>query len=155
MNYLGILDCDITDGEGVRVALFVSGCSHMCEGCQNPESWDPAAGKPFDEGVKELLFSLVDHPYVDGLTLSGGDPLYLRNQAAVTKLLKEFKERFPDKNVWLYTGYEYEDVKDLPLMKYVDVLVDGEFVLSRRDTSLAFRGSPNQRIIRLHKEKSA
>lgn len=151
MNYLGILDCDITDGEGVRVGLFLAGCSHHCKGCHNPESWNETAGKPFTEKTKDILFNLLKHDYIDGLTLSGGDPLYLNNQAGVTKLLKEFKEQFPNKTVWLYTGYLYEQVKDLPLMKYVDVLVDGEFILEQRDTTLAFRGSPNQRIIDLKK----
>lgn len=151
MNYLGILDCDIADGEGIRVGLFLAGCSHHCKGCHNPESWNETAGKPFTEKTKDILFNLLNHDYIDGLTLSGGDPLYLNNQAGVTKLLKEFKEQFPNKTVWLYTGYLYKQVKDLPLMKYVDVLVDGEFILEQRDTTLAFRGSPNQRIIDLKK----
>ena len=154
MNYLGILDCDIADGEGVRVGLFVAGCSHHCKGCHNPESWDETAGKPFTEETKNKLFELVDHAYIDGITISGGDPLYLNNQGPVTKLLKEFKDHFPNKTVWLYTGYLYEQVKDLPLMKYVDVLVDGEFILEQRDTTLPFRGSPNQRIIYLSKDIS-
>ena len=97
---------------------------------------------------------MAKHKYIDGITISGGDPLYVNNQGPITKLLKEFKDRFPNKTVWLYTGYLYEQVKDLPLMKYVDVLVDGEFILEQRDTTLPFRGSPNQRIIYLSKNIS-
>ena len=147
MNYLGILDCDIADGDGVRIGLYVSGCSHKCKGCHNPESWNPNNGKLFTDKVKDKLFSLVDHDYISGITLSGGDPLYIENQGEIYKLVKEFKEKFPNKTIWLYTGYKYEEVKDLPLMKYIDVIVDGEFILEQRDTTLKFRGSPNQRII--------
>lgn len=148
MNYLNILDCDIADGEGIRVTLFVSGCSHHCKGCQNPESWSPKAGKPFNEEAKEKLFNLLSRDYVDGLTLSGGDPLYINNRDCITQLCKEFKEKFPNKTIWLYTGYTYEEIKDLDLIKYIDVIVDGEFQIDKRDITLEFRGSSNQNIIR-------
>lgn len=149
MNYLDILDCDIADGEGIRVTLFVSGCSHHCKGCHNPESWCPNAGKPFDEEAKEKLFKLLDRPYIDGLTLSGGDPLYGDNINEITKLVYEVKQKFPDKTIWLYTGYTLDEIKRLVLLRYIDVIVDGPYIESLRDVTLPFRGSSNQNIIKL------
>lgn len=153
MKYLNILDCDIIDGDGVRVTLFVSGCSHRCKGCHNPESWDAFGGKEFTEETIERIEKLLDRDFVDGLTLSGGDPLFLQNRLEITKLCKRIKEKFPQKTIWLYTGYEYEEVKTLEVFDYVDVVVDGPFKIDLRDVSLAFRGSPNQRIIDIKKTK--
>ena len=153
MKYLNILDCDIIDGDGVRVTLFVSGCSHRCKGCHNPESWDAFGGKEFTEETIERIEKLLDRDFVDGLTLSGGDPLFLQNRLEITKLCKRIKEKFPEKTIWLYTGYEYEEVKALEVFDYVDVVVDGPFKIDLRDVSLAFRGSPNQRIIDVKKSK--
>lgn len=153
MKYLNILDCDIIDGEGVRVTLFVSGCSHRCKGCHNPESWDAFGGKEFTEETIERIEKLLDRDFVDGLTLSGGDPLFFQNRSEITKLCKRIKEKFPQKTIWLYTGYEYEEVKTLEVFDYVDVVVDGPFKMDLRDISLAFRGSPNQRIIDVKKSK--
>lgn len=153
MKYLNILDCDIIDGEGVRVTLFVSGCSHRCKGCHNPESWDASGGKEFTEETIERIEKLLDRDFVDGLTLSGGDPLFPQNRLEITKLCKRIKEKFPQKTIWLYTGYEYEEVKTLEVFDYVDVVVDGPFKIDLRDVSLAFRGSPNQRIIDIKKTK--
>lgn len=147
MKYLNILDCDIADGEGVRVTLFVSGCSHHCKGCHNPESWNPENGKEFTEEVKEKLFKLIDRPYIDGLTLSGGDPLFCNNIKEIEKLCIEFKQRFPNKTLWLYTGYRYEEIPFKKILLYIDVLVDGRFELDKRDVTLAFKGSSNQRVI--------
>ena len=149
MNYLAIYRASIADGEGWRTVLFVSGCSHHCKGCQNKESWDPKAGNLFTDKVKESLFSYITEE-IDGLTLSGGDPLYKDNIEEITKLCKEFKERFPNKTIWLYTGNLYRDCKDLEVMKYIDVIVDGEFKIDKKDTTLAFRGSKNQRITDTH-----
>ena len=158
MRYLDILDCDIADGEGIRVTLFVSGCSHHCKGCHNPESWDYNNGEEFTEQVKEKLFNLIDRPYIDGLTLSGGDPLFCSNRADIEKLCIEFKERFPNKTIWCYTGYLYEEVKDLEIIKYIDVLVDGPYKEELRDITLPWVGSSNQRVLRLtpgtHQEHS-
>lgn len=151
MNYMTIYKTSLADGLGWRTVLFVSGCDHHCKGCHNKESWDKKAGTPFTEHTKEVLFDLCKA--TDGLTLSGGDPLYKANIDDVTDLCKEYKEVFPDKNIWLYTGSRFEDVKDLEVMKYVDVVVDGQFILSQRDTTLAFRGSKNQRIIDVRKNK--
>ena len=146
MNYLAIYRASLADGEGWRTVLFVSGCHHHCKGCQNPESWNPNAGHPFTKEVKDYLFNCITDE-ISGLTISGGDPLYKRNVEDVTKLCKEFKERFPNKTIWLYTGNLYHDSKNLEVMKYVDVVVDGEFREDLKDTTLAFRGSVNQRII--------
>lgn len=147
MNYLTIYKSSLSDGLGWRVVLFVSGCSHKCKGCHNPQSWDANAGKPFDDTIKEYLFKAIDKEEIDGLTLSGGDPLFRGNRSEITKLCKEFKEKFPNKNIWLYTGYLYDEIKDLEVMNYVDVVVDGPFILEERDTTIPFRGSTNQRII--------
>lgn len=153
MKYLNILDCDIIDGDGVRVTLFVSGCPHRCRGCHNPESWDAFSGKEFTEETIERIEKLLDRDFVDGLTLSGGDPLFFQNRPEITKLCKRIKEKFPQKTIWLYTGYEYEEVRALEVFDYVDVVVDGPFKIDLRDVSLAFRGSPNQRIIDVKKSK--
>ena len=149
MKYLNILDCDIADGEGIRVALFVSGCSHHCKGCHNPESWNPENGKEFTTEIKEKLFKLIDRPYIDGLTLTGGDPLFCNNIPEIRLLCLEFKRRFPNKTIWLYTGYELDQIKGLDFLAYVDVIVDGEYKEELRDITLPFRGSSNQRIIRV------
>lgn len=149
MKYLDILDCDIADGEGVRVTLFVAGCSHHCKGCHNPQSWNPENGKEFTEETEEKLFKLIDKPYIDGLTLSGGDPLFCSNLATVEKICIDFKKRFPNKTIWLYTGYKIEEINTLRFLPYIDVIVDGKFELDKRDITLPFRGSSNQKIIRV------
>lgn len=149
MRYLNILDCDIADGEGVRVALFVSGCPHHCKGCHNPQSWNPNNGKVFDQQAKEKLFNLAARDYIDGITLSGGDPLAPYNIADIRQLCLEFKQKFPNKTIWLYTGYTFDEIKALDFLKYVDVIVDGPFIEEQRDITLAFRGSSNQKIIKV------
>ena len=154
MNYITIYKSSLSDGEGWRVVLFVSGCDHKCPGCHNPQSWDKNAGKPFTEETKEYLFNAVNNSEIDGLTLSGGDPLYSANIKEVTALCKEFKERFPNKDIWLYTGSVYDDkLAQLEVMQYIDYLVDGPFILEKRDTSQRFRGSTNQRIINIKKRR--
>lgn len=152
MNYMAIYRTSLADGIGWRTVLFVSGCSHHCKGCHNKESWNPNAGHPFTDEIKQKIFDCMDDT-MDGLTISGGDPLYKKNINEVTKLCKEFKEKFPDKTIWLYTGNLYRDSKHLEIMKYVDVVVDGEFRQDLKDTTLAFRGSLNQRIIDTHTGK--
>ena len=151
MNYLDILDCDILDGDGVRVTLFVSGCSHHCKGCQNPKSWDAFNGKEFTQDTVQKILKALDRDYIDGLTLSGGDPLFMQNRFEITRLCKEVKKAFPNKTIWLYTGYKYEEIETLEVLNYVDVLVDGKFKLDLRDVTLAFKGSSNQRIIDVQK----
>lgn len=146
MNYHEIEKCSVSNGSGNRAVLYVSGCENFCDGCQNPETWDENSGQPFDEKAKEQLFEVLDHSYIAGLTLSGGDPLFPSNREPVTELVKEVKDRFPDKNIWLYTGYTMEQIKDLPVLSYVDVIVDGRFEIDKRDITLASKGSSNQMI---------
>ena len=149
MNYLEILNCSIADGEGVRVVLFVAGCSHHCKGCQNQIGWNENSGKEFTEETKEKLFDLLDKDYIDGITFSGGDPLYCSNYDVILKLCLEIKQKFPNKTIWLYTGYTFEEIQRLDIIKYIDVLVDGKYVEELKDITLPFRGSSNQRIIKL------
>jgi anaerobic ribonucleoside-triphosphate reductase activating protein len=147
MKYLNILDCDIANGNGMRVTLFVSGCSHHCPNCQNPESWDCNMGKDFTCETLCNLVKLVDRPYIDGLTLSGGDPLFKNNRDTILEVCKTMKRFLPNKDIWLYTGYKFEDIEDLDVIKYVDYIVDDKFDINKRDITLAFKGSSNQRII--------
>ena len=155
MKYLNILDCDIADGLGVRVTLFVSGCSHHCKGCHNPESWNCNNGYDFTQETIDELISLLSRDYIDGLTLSGGDPLFENNRNDILNLCKVIKSKYPNKNIWLYTGYDFENIKDLEIMNYIDVLVDGKFKLNLRDITLAFKGSSNQRVIDVKKSLEA
>lgn len=174
MNYCEIKECDIANGEGVRVSLFVSGCSRRCKGCFNPSTWDPSAGKPFSEETYDLLRTMLIKPYIKGLTLLGGDPFYPGNRYDIGDLLRLLKSDitgFSDgsKDIWMYTGYDYEDLLKYeqeerkkfgcqiingevhtgprPILHYIDVLVDGPFIEEQKDLSLKFRGSSNQRII--------
>ena len=147
MNYHRIESTNLSNGLGWRVVLWVSGCEHHCKGCHNPETWDYNSGKFF--GKKELhkLLDFMCSPHIKGLTISGGDPLAPQNRMDILEILKVVKGEFPYKDVWLYTGYTYEEVQDLEIMKYVDVVVDGKFEIENRDITLPFRGSSNQRII--------
>ena len=161
MNYLGIDKSSISNGPGVRVVLWVSGCTVCCNGCQNPESWNFDAGKLFDEHAKQDLFNSLGKPYIQGITISGGHPLENKNVEDVYLLLKEIKEKFPTKNIWLYTGYTWEyifpsvcldvfNVNNLyrkEVVKMCDVVVDGPYIENKRDITLKFRGSTNQRLI--------
>ena len=151
MNFVQIETCSIANGTGFRVVLWCSGCSHHCKGCHNPETWDKDCGRPFTEKEKETLYELLSKPYIKGITFSGGDPLFSANLKDVYALLQDLKKDFPDKDVWLYTGYTFEELLRDPERKiflpYIDVLVDGKFILAQRDITIAFRGSTNQRII--------
>lgn len=147
MKYSAIYKTSLADGQGWRTVLFVSGCNHKCKDCQNRKAWNPKYGKTFSETTKEFLFNCINDDRIDGLTLSGGDPLFPDNIDTVTQLCKELKERFPNKTIWLYTGSKYEDCKSLEIMNYIDVIVDDEFKVDLKDTTIAFRGSTNQRII--------
>lgn len=159
MNYADIKQYDVANGPGVRVSLFVSGCTHHCKECFNPETWDFKYGTEFTQETIEEIVEYLAPEYVKGLTLLGGDPLERENQAAVLELVKRVREVYPKKNIWCYTGYLFEqdivgkmfqecDITK-ELMSYIDVLVDGEFVLEKKDLGLVFRGSSNQRIIRV------
>ena len=147
MRYHNITTDDMLNGDGLRVVLWVSGCSHCCEDCQNPLTWDPNGGLPFDEAAKEEVFAELEKNYISGITLSGGDPLYPGNRMDIRNLVKEIREKYPKKTIWMYTGYEWEIVRSFDILKYVDVLVDGEYEKDKRDTQLHWRGSSNQRVI--------
>lgn len=161
MNYLGISKASVTDGPGVRVVLWVSGCSVHCKGCQNPESWDFCAGKIFDENAKQELFEALSKPWVRGLTISGGNPVDYNNLPDIYDIIKAVKDQFPTKDIWLYSGYtlginDFDTSVDICwdnglLRNYIlamcDVVVDGPFIEEQKDITLAFRGSSNQRLI--------
>ena len=153
MNYLQIEKTSVANGPGVRVVLWVSGCKVRCKGCQNPESWDFFAGKLFDEDAKQELFDALDKQYIRGITISGGNPL---DQAGeIFYLICEIKRKFPTKDIWLYSGYTYEDLRQsrekMKVVVSVDVLVDGPYIEEQRDITLKFRGSKNQRLIDVKK----
>ena len=149
MRYHDITKVDMKNGDGLRVVLWLAGCSHHCKGCQNPVTWDPDDGLVFDEAAKQEIFEQLEKPYISGITFSGGDPLHKVNMPAVLGLMKEIKEKFPNKTIWVYTGDTWEEVLNRAnwILKYVDVLVDGEFRIEERDTKLIWKGSKNQRVI--------
>ena len=135
------------NGDGLRVVLWVSGCDHFCKGCQNPVTWDASDGLIFDEAAKREIFEQLEKSYISGITFSGGDPLYSGNRTEVELLLRELKQHFPQKTIWLYTGDCWENICGDALMQYIDVLVDGEFQLDKQDQKLLWKGSKNQRVI--------
>lgn len=158
MNYAKVNLCDIANGLGVRVSLFVSGCTHHCVGCFNSVAWDFEYGTLFDCDTMSVLLTAADHNYIQGLTVLGGEPFELTNQPGVLEVLKQFKHKFPTKDIWCYTGYTLEsDILNLAgrvhsvhsqeMLQYIDVLVDGEFEEDKKSLMLKFRGSSNQRII--------
>ena len=135
------------NGDGLRVVLWVAGCSHCCKDCHNPITWDPDGGVLFDDKARQEIFDQLEKSYIAGITFSGGDPLHAANRLNVRELMEEIRERYPDKTIWLYTGDKWEDIRHYSLLKYVDVLVDGEFVSDLKNTKLRWRGSANQRVI--------
>lgn len=165
MNYATIKPVDIANGPGVRVSLFVSGCTHFCEGCFNAEAWDFSFGQPFTGDTIEEILALLDHDYIEGLTLLGGEPMEPVNQEGVLPLVQAVRERFPEKSIWCYSGYDFETdilgrmMKESEttrkLMPLFDVMVDGKFVQEKRNMKLKFRGSENQRILDVRKSLDA
>lgn len=149
MRYHNITKDDMLNGDGLRAVLWVAGCTHKCKGCHNPVTWDIEGGIPFDEAAKEELFDAIRPDYISGVTFSGGDPLHPANREEITALAKEIKETFPKKTIWLYTGFLFDDIKQLEVVKYCDVIVDGPFVEEEFDGKLHWRGSRNQNVIRL------
>lgn len=169
INYHNITHDDMNNGDGLRVVLWLSGCSHHCYNCQNPQTWNPNSGIPFDESAKQEIFNELSKDYISGITFSGGDPLHENNLDEVLKLVKEIRISFPEKSIWLYTGFriedivtrkQYEDIWEIPndpsniwskrwdiISNYVNVLVDGEYIDKQKDLSLKWRGSKNQRVI--------
>ena len=151
MRFHNITKNDMLNGDGLRTVLWVAGCSHGCKGCHNPITWDICGGIPFDEAAKAELFEALEPDYVSGITFSGGDPLHMQNREEIGQLIEEVREKFPHKTIWVYTGYLWDDVKDLPYVKLADVLVDGTFVEELKDTTLHWKGSSNQRVIDVKK----
>ena len=161
MNYATIKPVDIANGPGVRVSLFVSGCTHRCKGCFNEKAWDFQFGKPFTEDVQKQLLSSLDHDYIEGLTLLGGEPMEPSNQESLLPFIKAVREHLPGKTIWCFTGYDFE--KDIlgkmmktsavtrELIPLFDVMVDGKFVAEKKNLSLKFRGSENQRVLNVKK----
>jgi anaerobic ribonucleoside-triphosphate reductase activating protein len=147
MHYAKINPCDIANGVGVRVSLFVSGCRNHCKGCFNPETWDFNHGQEFTTDTFETISHALEPYWISGLSILGGEPLEPENRSAVASVCYLVRQRHPSKTIWLYTGSLYEDVKDLEVMKYINILVDGRFVEELKDITLKFRGSSNQRII--------
>jgi len=151
MRYHNITKDDILNGDGLRVVLWVAGCSHCCKGCQNPLTWDPNGGVPFDDKTKKEIFEQLELSYIDGITFSGGDPLQANNITEVTEFAKEIREKYPDKTIWLYSGDSWEFIRREEIVKYLDVLVDGEFQAENLEKNLKWRGSSNQRVIEVQK----
>ncbi|SCY45003.1 anaerobic ribonucleoside-triphosphate reductase activating protein [Lachnospiraceae bacterium XBB2008] len=158
MNYCNIKPNDVADGEGVRVTLFVSGCTHHCKGCFQPETWNFNYGEPYTAEVEDYIISKLSAGHISGLTLLGGEPFEPDNQRALVNTLRRVKKEYPDKNIWAYSGYTMDtdlipvdgkahcEVTD-EMLSYIDVLVDGEFKLELKSLMIPFRGSTNQRII--------
>ena len=155
MRYHNITKDDMLNGDGLRVVLWMAGCSHGCYKCQNPVTWDPQGGLLFDDAAKEELFEALGKSYISGITFSGGDPLFMGSREELTGLIREIKEKYPEKTIWVYTGYLWEEVKHLELMSDVDVLVDGRFIYEQLDASLMWKGSANQRVIDVQKTLAA
>lgn len=147
MNYHNITTCDMLNGEGLRVVLWVAGCNHHCNGCHNPITWDVNGGVLFDSKAEQELKDALSKDYHSGITFSGGDPLHPENRSEIFRLIKMVKSEFPNKNIWLYTGYSWEYIKDLQELKDVDVLVDGPFIDALSDPQLHWVGSSNQRVL--------
>lgn len=147
MNYHNITKDDMNNGDGLRVVLWVAGCSHHCNGCQNPVTWNPDDGIEFDIRAKKEIFKELNKKHIAGITFSGGDPLFSTNNETIFCLCQEIKKKFPTKTIWIYTGYDWEDIKNKPLMKYIDVLVDGKFIEELKDVNFHWAGSTNQRVI--------
>lgn len=147
MRYHNITKDDMLNGDGLRVVLWVAGCEHCCKECQNPMTWDPNGGLEFDAAAKAEVFEQLDKPYIAGITFSGGDPMHCANREGVRTLMAEIKEKYPEKTIWMYTGDRWETVRNYPMIKYVDVLVDGEFEVDKKDVTLLWKGSSNQRVI--------
>ena len=157
MNYATIKNCDIANGPGVRVSLFVSGCTHRCPGCFNEVAWDFNYGEPFTDQTIELILNMMAPAHIKGLTLLGGEPFEPQNQPELVNLLRRVKEKYPDKSIWAFSGYLFD--KDIvtgrlgpreiteEFLSYLDVLVDGPFIQAKKNLSLRFRGSENQRLI--------
>ena len=154
MRYNKIRKMDISNGPGVRVSIFMQGCSFNCKNCFNKETHDFCGGKEFDDTTIDRVLELCNNENIEGLSILGGEPMHPNNIEGTTKLAKAFKEKYPNKTVWVWTGFLYDrDLKDHPAMKYIDVLVDGQFMQELHDFRLEWRGSSNQRVIDVQKTR--
>ncbi|CDC21808.1 anaerobic ribonucleoside-triphosphate reductase-activating protein [Clostridium sp. CAG:306] len=147
MRYHNITKEDMLNGDGIRVVLWVAGCEHHCKNCQNPITWDKNGGLPFDSKAEEELFDALEKPYIEGITFSGGDPLMPYNRQEVLRLIKKCKNLMPQKTIWLYTGYNWEEIKNIEDIGLIDVIAEGKFIESLKDNNLHWVGSSNQRVI--------
>jgi len=155
MNYADIKNCDVANGPGVRISLFVSGCTHHCKNCFNPETWDFNYGKPFGQEQIDTILELLSPDHIQGFTLLGGEPFEPVNQKGLLPLLKAIRTKYPQKDIWCFSGYLFEEITDMcrnqtetkEMLSYLDVLVDGRFMEDKKDLSLRFKGSSNQRTI--------
>ena len=151
MNYHNITKDDMLNGDGLRTVLWVSGCNHHCKNCQNPQTWNKDSGIPFDLDTIFEIWKQLDKSYISGITFSGVDHLFPDNLEIVCEISALIKDCHPTKTQWLYTGYKWEEIKDLPIMEYLDVIIDGQYEDSKRDITLKWRGSSNQRVIDVQK----
>lgn len=157
MNFSGIKYSDMINGKGVRVSIFVSGCSHRCTGCFNRETWDKSYGSPFTDETVQEIYNYFDkyHMVIAGISLLGGDPTYHKNIEPLTNFIHDFKRRYPTKDIWIWSGFTWEqilgDTKKYDMIKLCDVLIDGKFMLELKDLNLKWRGSSNQRVIDIKK----
>lgn len=149
MNYHNITTDDMLNGCGLRTVLWVAGCNHFCKNCQNPITWNQEDGLLFDEKAKTELFEKLNKPHIDGITFSGGDPLFPKHRQEVLNLASEIAEKFPEKTIWLYTGYTWEEIMNEPNLKFIDVIAEGEFVEELKDNNIHWVGSSNQRVIKV------
>ena len=153
MRYNLIRKMDISNGPGVRVSIFMQGCSFHCKNCFNPETWDFEGGQEFTEDTINKVLELSDKKEVKGLSILGGEPMHPTNIEGTTKLAKAFKEKYPEKSIWAWSGFKYEDIKNNDVFNYIDVLVDGQYKDELHDPTLKWRGSSNQRVIDIKESK--
>ena len=152
MRYNVVRKMDISNGPGVRVSVFMQGCEFHCKNCFNPETWDFEGGKEFNNETIDDILNLCEHNYIKGLSILGGEPLHPKNIEATTKLAKAFKNKYPNKNIWVWSGFKFdEDLKDKEVLNYIDVLVDGRYSDELHDPTLKWKGSSNQRVIDVQK----
>lgn len=155
MRYNKIRKMDISNGPGIRVSIFMQGCSFHCKDCFNSETWDFKAGKEFNDEVINKVLDLASLPHIVGLSILGGEPMHPNNREGTIKLAKAFKKRYPNKDIWVWSGYLFDELKDIEGLSYIDTLVDGRFVLEQANPTLKFRGSSNQRVIDVKKSLEA
>ena len=151
MNYNKIRKMDISNGPGVRVSIFMQGCEFHCKNCFNPETWDFKKGKEFTDKTIERVLELADKEYIQGLSILGGEPMHPKNIDNTLKLVKVFKEKYPEKDIWVWSGFLFDNLKDKEVLKYINVLVDGQYKDELHDFRLKYRGSSNQRVIDVSK----